>query len=353
MATNLPLKLYVEQKPIKDRLQSILGQRAPQFAAAIVQVVNRSSALQNCSPESIVGAAITAAVLDLSIDPNLGEAYIIPYGPQASFQLGYIGLTQLALRSGQYKRLGWQVVYEGQLKFYEELTGELELHNDLKTSDKVIGYAAKFVLVNGFERGEYWPVEKVKAHAERFSQAFKRGKQDSPWVTDFNRMATKTCLKHLLRVWGPKSIVMQKALATDEQVFRDLDTSVDVETAASDEAKKVEDKNEATKETIANVGSAIKIDTTSMRPTATAREEDNLPMDTPPAKPAEQTPVVAELVAMLEGVSFDDFKTFARTTCATDLDAVPGFQDLSPVFCQKVLTDCPKQLGKFIKIYKK
>jgi recombination protein RecT len=344
MSSPLPLRLYVEQKGVKDRLASILGQRAPQFAAAIVQVVNRNAALQNCTPESIMGAAITAAVLDLSIDPNLGEAYIIPYGASASFQLGYIGLTQLALRSGQYKRLGWQVVREGQLKFYDELTGELEIQKDGQTSDKVIGYASKFVLVNGFERGEYWTTAEVQAHAERFSQAYKRGKQDSPWSSDRDRMSLKTVLKRLLKIWGPKSIVMQKAFASDEQIFTDIDTSVDVETAKADEEKKVEDKKEAVKETVANVA---------------GEGSDNVPFDDAPKTATSDQPTsqvhkdIAELMAIVEGIKFDDFKAFVRVTFGKDMDDVPGYADLSPTFCQELLTKHARQLGKFVKVYKR
>jgi recombination protein RecT len=352
MSSALPIKLFVEKQNVKDRLQSILGQRAPQFAAAIVQVVNRSNALQNCSSESVVGAAITAAVLDLSIDPNLGEAFIIPYGPQASFQLGYIGLTQLALRSGQYKRLGWQVVHEGELRHYDELTGELEIKKDDRTSDTVIGYAAKFVLVNGFERGEFWTADQIKAHATRFSQAFKKGKQDSPWITDPEKMALKTVLKHLLRVWGPKSIAMQKAFASDEKVFRDikdLDNSIDVETAKEEEQTQAEEKKQAVKETVANVASTAQPQQQTEPPTG----EDNSKASPPSQDPGVLPPAVAELISMLEGISFDEFRTFARLSCQKDLDDVPGYEDLPAQFCVDVMTKWPKQLGKFIKVYRK
>lgn len=224
VAKKSDLKAMLDAPAVKDRFREILGQRAPQFAAALLQVTRHSWALSKCEPQSVIGAAMTAAALDLSIDPNLGEAHLVPYSDQCQFQMGYMGFTQLAMRSGQYKTLGWMVVYEGQLKKWNELTGELVVDPDTKTSDTVIGYAAMFTLLNGFERGSYWKAEKVKAHAERYSQAYKKKKGDSPWFTNFDKMALKTVLKELLKTWGPKSIQMQRAILEDQSVRADIDS---------------------------------------------------------------------------------------------------------------------------------
>lgn len=347
MANPLPLRLYVEQQNVKDRLKSILGQRAPQFAAALVQIVNKNTMLQNCTPESVAGAAITAAALDLSLDPNLGESHLVPYGDACTFMIGYKGLTQLALRSGQYQRLGWQIVKDGQLVKWEELLGELEIDNAAKTSDKTIGYAAKFRLVNGFERGSFWTVEQTQAHGERYSKAFRKG----PWKDHFDTMSLKTCLRDLLLHWGPKSITMQKAFSMDNQVFKDIDVSVDPDTAAADDQKKVEDKKEATKETIAKMAGTTEPATVPADATA-----QKLPPTAEVASAGGESVMptaVSELIAMLESISFDDFKTFARMSCGKDLEDVPGYEDLAVGFCQDVMTKYPKQLGKFIKAYRK
>lgn len=221
VATPRTLKTMLAEDGYKRRLHDVLGARAPQFAAALVQVVANSWHLQKCTPESVIGAAITAAALDLSLDPNLGEAHLVPYGQNCQFQLGYKGLTQLGLRSGQFKRLGWAVVYPGQLKKWNELTGELDIDFSVVPADgaEPCGYAAYFMLVNGFERGSYWTAEEVDQHALRFSQAYKKDKKDSPWFTDFDTMALKTVLKELLNHWAPKSVQMQTAIIRDHQVF--------------------------------------------------------------------------------------------------------------------------------------
>lgn len=215
------LKDVLATDQVKGRLKEILGQRAPQFAAALIQIANANWALRKCSPQSIIGSAVTAAALDLSVDPQLGEAHLVPYKETCTFQLGYIGLGQLAQRSGQYKRLGWTIVREGQLLEYDELSGDLKIDSTINPMGEVIGYACKFSLLNGFERAEYWPKERVMAHAERYSQSYRAGlrddkKRESPWWTDPDRMGLKTVFKSLIRVWGPKSIQMKQAITTDE-----------------------------------------------------------------------------------------------------------------------------------------
>jgi recombination protein RecT len=222
------MKDVIQKDEVKNRLKEIMGSRAPQFAAALVQIVNQSWQLQKCDPNSVIGAALTAAALDLSIDPNLGEAHIVPYGEKAQFQIGYIGFNQLAMRSGQYKNLGWKVIHKGELEKYDELSGELDVNSN-HPDEEVIGYAAKFKLLNGFERGLYWTKEKCFQHAERYSKAYKAGlrdekKRDSVWWTDPDRACLKSVIKMLVKLWGPKSIQMQKALKVDEGAIIDADT---------------------------------------------------------------------------------------------------------------------------------
>lgn len=263
------LKDVVQRDEVKNRLKEIMGQRAPQFAAALVQIVNQSWQLQKCEPNSVIGAALAAASLDLSVDPNIGEAHIVPYGDKATFQIGYVGFSQLAMRSGQYKNLGWVVVHEGELVHYDELSGELEVASTHPDAP-IVGYAAKFKLLNGFERGTYWTVEACLAHAERYSKAYKAAKNnpskqaDSPWFANRDRMCLKTVLKSLLKTWGPKSIQMQKAIKMDEGAVIDADTGevayVDATTPAAEPSKPVFDSPaaEAMQETVKPVENAPK-----------------------------------------------------------------------------------------------
>ena len=136
------------------------------------------------------------------------------------------GLIELAERSGQFKNIIDEVVYEGQLVKKNKFTGEYEFDEDAKTSDKVIGYMARMDLINGFSKTIFWTKEEVEAHATKFSQAF-RAKRGTPWLTDFDAMARKTVLKALFAKYAPKSVAIQNAIKFDQAVVKPNDTLTD------------------------------------------------------------------------------------------------------------------------------
>jgi recombination protein RecT len=173
--------------------------------------------LKNADPISVYNAALMAATLDLPINQNLGFAWIVPYGKAAQFQLGVKGLVQLAQRSGQYLNINVIEVYENQFESFNTLTENLNAKFDLPGEGKIIGYAAYFKLINGFEKTCFWTTEKVIQHGKRYSKSFNNG----PWKTDFDAMAKKTVLKSTLSKWGILSIEMQTAVKIDQSVIND------------------------------------------------------------------------------------------------------------------------------------
>ena len=220
------IRSLLAQENVKKRFEELLGKKAAGFMSSVLNIVNSSTDLQQCNPQQVLAAAAVAAALDLPIDPNLGFAYIVPYRDRrnnqvhAQFQLGYKGYIQLAMRTGMYKTINATHVYEGEIEHYNRITGEVRFSEDGPTSDKIVGYIAYFKLANGFEKFEYWPVERVKQHAERFSQSYRSGR-NSPWQTDFDAMATKTVLKSLLSKYGVLSIEMQTAVVADQAVIHE------------------------------------------------------------------------------------------------------------------------------------
>jgi len=216
--TQLTTKQFFQRDDVKSKFNELLGTRTNQFMTSLLSIVNNNSYLRNASPDSIYTSAMMAAALDLPINPNLGFAYIIPYGNQAQFQIGYKGLIQLALRSGQFKTISVTPVYEGQLLENNPLTGfKFDFNN--KQSDKAIGYAAYFSLINGYEKTMYMSVAEVEAHGKKYSKTFNNG----VWKNDFNAMAQKTCLKLLLSKYAPLSIEMQKAVVADQAVIKNVE----------------------------------------------------------------------------------------------------------------------------------
>lgn len=215
------LQQLMNSGAVMKKLNDVLGseKKAASFISSVISVANGNSMLRNAAPMTILGSAMVAATLDLPVVPTLGLAYIVPYKGQAQFQLGYKGLIELAERSGQFKNIIDEVVYEGQLVKKNKFTGEYEFDEDAKTSDKVIGYMARMDLVNGFSKTIFWTKEEVEAHAKKYSQAFSRG-YSSPWKSDFDAMARKTVLKALFSKYAPKSVAMQQAVKFDQAVVR-------------------------------------------------------------------------------------------------------------------------------------
>ena len=203
------------------KLNDVLGseKKASAFISSVISVANGNNMLRNANPMTVLGSAMVAVTLDLPVVPTLGMAYIVPYKGQAQFQLGYKGLIELAERSGQFKNIIDEVVYEGQLVKKNKFTGEYEFDEDSKKSDKVIGYMARMDLINGFSKTIFWTKEEVEKHAGKFSQAFRSG-YSSPWKSDFDAMARKTVLKALFSKYAPKSIAIQQAIKFDQAVVK-------------------------------------------------------------------------------------------------------------------------------------
>ena len=236
------LDAMFKQDSVQARFQRMLGKKAPGFISSVLTVVSQNKLLQNVDMRTVLSAASIAASLDLPILPSLGRAWIVPYKGVAQFQIGYLGYVELAQRSGLYKSINVNTVYEGEVvkwnKFTEELTyGEQE-------GDTAIGYCASFELLNGFRKVVYWTKDAVIKHAKRFSKSY--NSSSSPWQSDFDAMAMKTVLAYTLRHWGPMSIEMQKAMAEDADAHeKPLDLSGDnsvetIETEDSSEARVVD-----------------------------------------------------------------------------------------------------------------
>jgi len=216
--TSMSLGELMHSPAVVGKLNEVWNspQMANSFMSSVISVANGNPQLRRAEPMSIIGAAMVAATMQLQVIPTLGQCYIIPYGSKAQFQIGYLGLLQLCQRSGQFKKILAAPVHEGEYVSGDEFDEDYVFDKKQKKSDKVIGYMAKFELLNGFTKVAYWDIDKVKAHAQKFSQAYRNG-YNSPWKSDFDAMAQKTVLKSILK-YAPKSIEMQNAVTFDQAV---------------------------------------------------------------------------------------------------------------------------------------
>lgn len=220
---NLPaLKSALNAPSVKAKFEEMLGKRSSQFMTSITSVVTNNALLQKADVNSIIMGSAVAASMDLPLNPNLGYAALVPFNSKdgcfAQLQIMVKGWTELFLRSGQCQSIICETVYDGQLVKKNKFTGEYVFDEDAKKSDKIIGFMAYFKLTNGFEKYDYMTVEEVKAHAQRFSQTFRKG--SGVWKEHFEAMAQKTVLKRLLTKYAPKSIEMQQMAIFDQSVIK-------------------------------------------------------------------------------------------------------------------------------------
>lgn len=237
--TRLGLTAYLTQDAVKDQINKVVGGKDGQrFISAIISATTVNPALKECSNQSILSAALLGESLKLSPSPQLGQYYIVPYKNEASFQLGYKGYIQLALRSGQYKKLNVMAIKAGELVRYDALNEEIEVNliedEAERETAETIGYYAMFEYMNGFRKTMYWSRAKMEAHALKYSPGYasdcKKGTKYTFWSKDFDGMAYKTMLRQLISKWGIMSIEMQTALDADYAVINEDGTKSYVET---------------------------------------------------------------------------------------------------------------------------
>lgn len=238
------LKKTLSSESVQEQFKNALGTNSNSFIASIIDLYTGDTSLQSCDPNLVVAQALKAAVLKLPLTKALGFAYIVVYNnsvrmpdgswqkvPVPTFIPGYRGYIQMAMRTGQYRTLNADVVYEGELRRVSKLTGEIALDGE-KKSDKIEGYFAYFELLNGYSKTLYMSVEKMAKHAKQYSPGLKNSKEVTVeslkilansaqstdkvgWLGNFTEMALKTCMRNLLGKWGYLSVEMQNAFAMD------------------------------------------------------------------------------------------------------------------------------------------
>mgnify|MGYP005765395271 CR=1 FL=1 len=244
------LTAYLTQDAVKDQINRVVGgKNGTRFISSVVSAVQANPQLQECTNPSILSAALLGESLNLSPSPQLGQYYMVPFNngskgcKEAQFQLGYKGYIQLAIRSGQYKKLNVLAIKEGELIRFDPLNEEIEVRliddEEERENAPTIGYYAMFEYTNGFRKALYWSRRKMEAHAIKYSAGYRRDKDKGTnytfWSKDFDGMAYKTMLRQLISKWGIMSIDMMSAMDSDMAVIREDGTKDYVETVDPEE----------------------------------------------------------------------------------------------------------------------
>lgn len=259
------------QKLINNTLGDPL--RAQRFISSITSAVAVNPALQECEAGSILAGALLGESMNLQPSPQLGQYYLVPFKmkekrdrngniiqpacTKAQFVLGYKGYIQLALRTGQYKKLNVIEIKEGELKSFDYLNEEIEcvMISDFEAREnaETIGYYAMFEYMNGFRKAMYWTKEQMMRHADKFSPAFSAEaykrlqngeipdkelwKYSSFWYKNFDDMAKKTMLRQIISKWGIMSAELVSAIEHDNKFMQNQGANIveeDIEEPAMD-----------------------------------------------------------------------------------------------------------------------
>lgn len=217
------LKAIINQPTVQEQFKNAMGRHSDLFIASLIDVFN--SGLQDCDPAGVIQESLKAAVLKLPISKSLGFAYLVPYNQKykegnqwktkkvPQFQIGYKGMIQLAMRSGQVKNINAGPIFEGEEIEVDRLRGTVVISGKAK-NDNAIGYFAYMELINGFEKTVCWTKKQVVAHAKDKSASY--GNKKSAWFTDFDAMATKTLLRALFSKYAPMSIDFVTSIGMDD-----------------------------------------------------------------------------------------------------------------------------------------
>jgi recombination protein RecT len=256
------LTAYLTNDAVKNQINNVIGGKNGQrFISSIISAVQTNPALQECSNSSILSSALLGESLKLSPSPQLGHYYLVPFNDNknhrkvATFQLGYRGMLQLAIRSGQYKTINVVAIKEGELVKFDPLNEEIEVNliedELVRENTPTVGYYASFTYLNGFRKAIYWSREKMEAHALKYSKGYKAKKGYTFWEKDFDGMAYKTMLRQLISKWGIMSIDMQTAIDSDMAVINEDGTRDYVDTVDNEiVADTVESHTEPNKEPV-------------------------------------------------------------------------------------------------------
>lgn len=214
------MQTYIKsmENEIKKALPSVITPE--RFTRMVLSAISVNPKLGSCTPNSFLGAMMSAAQLGLEPNTPLGQAYILPYMNkgvlEAQFQIGYKGLIDLAYRSGEVEVIQAHVVYENdEFECNYGLEPTLRHVPAAKDRGEPIKVYAMFKTKSGGFGFEVMSMDDVRSHAAKYSKAYNTS--FSPWKTSFEEMAKKTVLKKCLK-FAPLKSDFVRGIVQDETI---------------------------------------------------------------------------------------------------------------------------------------
>ena len=175
---------------------------------------------------SVLNAMIQCATLGLEPNTVMGHAYMIPYGKECTFIIGYKGMCDLARRHPSVVAIQASVVYsDDELFSYEYGTNRHLRHKPGPCEGEITHAYCHVTLKDGdafavLTRGQ---ILKIRDASSGWKSAVQRGKTKSnPWTTHEDRMFRKTAIRALANGGEmPMSNEFHIALSVDDRAAPD------------------------------------------------------------------------------------------------------------------------------------
>lgn len=223
-----------------------LKENSSAFITSLTELYSEDSQLAQCNATDVIKQAMIAASVGLPINKSIGHCYMTVFKNKGvatpTLMISARGFVQLAQRTGMYKVINANILYEGQIVEEDYLSGTLKIQKE-RTSDKVVGFFAYFETKFGYSQTLYMTVEEICHHAKTYSNAIKFNKsvteqtladliqkeaKEGPvagvagWLGSPIAMAKKTVLKSLLYKYGPLSVETAKVMAEEDMPLGEI-----------------------------------------------------------------------------------------------------------------------------------
>lgn len=226
MANNLVQRIDSIRGELEEKRETIFAAaathiRPERFIEQVARACIRNPMLLDCTKASLFMSAANAASLGLEIDGVLGHAYLVPYRNKGTLEAvlvpGYLGLKELAYRSGMIASIVYGEVHAGDEFEYEKGTSPFIKHKptDSSANGSVSHVYAIVKTTTGGTLFEVMSWSQVEAHRNKFAKGLDR--KESTWNTNPIQMALKTVLRKALKL-APLSPELQKMMQHEEYV---------------------------------------------------------------------------------------------------------------------------------------
>lgn len=198
------------------------------FVRSALTAINVVPKLAECTQTSVLAGLMQAAQLGLEVADVRGQAYLIPRKVkgvyQATFQLGFRGMIDLAARAGI--TVDVDVIHEHDAYDYQRGTDPKLYHKPTfgdrgapvayyAVANFADGRRASFVIMG---RGE------VEKHRDKFasSRDYNTKEITGPWVDHFDAMAVKTVVRKLLNYLPTSAELRQTIIDVESSDVSDV-----------------------------------------------------------------------------------------------------------------------------------